>query len=84
MCFMMKKRAIDLSFAELAIAGQQAASAAIAESHAAGQSTWHVSIDGQFEKVRPDGVSETFTRDVAAVAIIGKSREKKVRRKAAA
>ncbi len=81
---MMKKRAIDLSFAELAAAGQQASSAAIVESHAVGQATWHMSTDGQFKKVRPDGVSETCGRSVAEAAIVGKSREKKARREAAA
>ena len=81
---MMIKKAIDLSFDELAAAGRQAVSKAIAESHAAGQPTWHVSADGTFARVRPDGVTETFSRDKAEAAIIDRPRDKKARRKAAA
>jgi hypothetical protein len=84
MKIVMTKKVIDLTFDDLAAAGAQAAAMAIAESHEAGQPTWHLSHDGTFEKVRPDGVTETFGRSAAEAAIIGKSHEKKPRRKAAA
>jgi hypothetical protein len=80
----MKKRAIDLTFDELAVAGREAAAIAITESHAAGLSTWSVTPDGTFVETYPDGAQVSHTRKAAESMIIGKTGEKRMRGKAAA
>jgi hypothetical protein len=51
----MKKNVIALTFDELTVAGEQAAAAAIAESHAAGLATWGTDEFGRVIETRPGG-----------------------------
>jgi hypothetical protein len=52
---MMKKSALDLTFAELTEAGESAARDAIAASHAAGLSSWGSDGNGQLVETLPNG-----------------------------
>lgn len=61
----MKKRAIDLTFDELAEAGREAAQAAIARTHAMGLPTTSANEKGQLIRTYPDGRVETLPETIS-------------------
>ncbi len=80
----MKKRVTDLTFDDLAIAGRQAAAAAIAESHSAGLSTWSQAGPDVFLESLPDGTVIRHAATDVRAKLIGGGDNRKPRKSAAA
>jgi hypothetical protein len=80
----MRKRVVDLTFEDLAVAGRQAATAAIAESHATGLSTWGTDENGRLIETLPGGEIVIHAGKTAEKIIASSKSEKKSRRREAA